>query len=152
MQVLQLDGRPAFLFVGNRELVSALSPLRALSWVLAFSLPLQPAAVGTALRVIRVRYVLDQCQEYRRRLGRPVRWPARGGVAGGGQPGHHVCLCQAAKRREGRSAAFWRGFGVQGLRRGVYPGDAALGSLGEGHARFALVPARPRSWPGLPNT
>ena len=73
-----LTGARLSFFVGNRELVSALSLLRS-QLDFGIFLPLQLAAVE-ALRVPR-QYVLDQCQEYRKRRDalcnglREAGWP-----------------------------------------------------------------------------
>lgn len=129
-----LTGARLSFFVGNRELVSALSLLRS-QLDFGIFLPLQLAAVE-ALRVPR-QYVLDQCQEYRKRRDalcnglREVGWPVED------SQGTMFVFAKLPKRWEGRSAAFCEAL-VDACGVVCTPG-AAFGSLGEGYVRFALV-------------
>ena len=129
-----LTGARLSLFVGNRELVSALSLLRS-QLDFGIFLPLQLAAVE-ALRVPR-QYVLDQCQEYRKRRDalcnglREAGWPVED------SQGTMFVFAKLPKRWEGRSAAFCEAL-VDACGVVCTPG-AAFGSLGEGYVRFALV-------------
>lgn len=129
-----LTGARLSFFVGNRELVSALSLLRS-QLDFGIFLPLQLAAVE-ALRVPR-QYVLDQCQEYRKRRDalcnglREAGWPVED------SQGTMFVFAKLPKRWEGRSAAFCEAL-VDACGVVCTPG-AAFGSLGEGYVRFALV-------------
>ena len=129
-----LTGARLSFFVGNRELVSALSLLRS-QLDFGIFLPLQLAAVE-ALRVPR-QYVLDQCQEYRKRRDalcnglREAEWPVEN------SQGTMFVFARLPKRWEGRSAAFCEAL-VDACGVVCTPG-AAFGSLGEGYVRFALV-------------
>lgn len=129
-----LTGARLSFFVGNRELVSALSLLRS-QLDFGIFLPLQLAAVE-ALRVPR-QYVLDQCQEYRKRRDalcnglREAGWPVEN------SQGTMFVFAKLPKRWEGRSAAFCEAL-VDACGVVCTPG-AAFGSLGEGYVRFALV-------------
>ena len=129
-----LTGARLSFFVGNRELVSALSLLRS-QLDFGIFLPLQLAAVE-ALRVPR-KYVLDQCQEYRKRRDalcnglREAGWPVED------SQGTMFVFAKLPKRWEGRSAAFCEAL-VDACGVVCTPG-AAFGSLGEGYVRFALV-------------
>ncbi len=129
-----LTGARLSFFVGNRELVSALSLLRS-QLDFGIFLPLQLAAVE-ALRVPR-QYVLDQCQEYRKRRDalcnglREAGWPVED------SQGTMFVFAKLPKRWEGCSAAFCEAL-VDACGVVCTPG-AAFGSLGEGYVRFALV-------------
>ena len=129
-----LTGARLSFFVGNRELVSALSLLRS-QLDFGIFLPLQLAAVE-ALRVPR-QYVLDQCQECRKRRDalcnglREAGWPVED------SQGTMFVFAKLPKRWEGRSAAFCEAL-VDACGVVCTPG-AAFGSLGEGYVRFALV-------------
>lgn len=89
-----------------------------------------------ALRVPR-QYVLDQCQEYRKRRDalcnglREAGWPVED------SQGTMFVFAKLPKRWEGRSAAFCEAL-VDACGVVCTPG-AAFGSLGEGYVRFALV-------------
>ena len=131
-----LTGARLSFFVGNRELVSALSLLRS-QLDFGIFLPLQLAAVE-ALRVPR-QYVLDQCQEYRKRRDalcnglREAGWPVED------SQGTMFVFAKLPKRWEGCSAAFCEAL-VDACGVVCTPG-AAFGSLGRGVC--ALCPGAP---------
>ena len=140
-----LTGARLSFFVGNRELVSALSLLRS---QLDFGIFLpcswrqwKPSAFRGNTCWTSARSTAS--------AGRPVQWPARGGWPVENSQGTMFVFAKLPKRWEGRSAAFCEAL-VDAC--GVVCTPAPPLALWERDMCALPWCARPRSWLGLPST